>query len=234
MVLEKVFAKLHGDFCRIIGGNCHETFRDLTGAPSFLTLTEEKEIDVLWAEVYDADQKNFIICAGIDGASEGDNQELKDMGLVSGHAYGVIAAAEVTDSKGKKARIVNVRNPWGSFEWNKDWSDNSPLWTPQAKRQVNFVSNDNDGLFWMSIEDFKEYFSCIYTCKYKDDFQFSYEKLDPARGKGEYILRMTVHKSGDYTIAVSQKDDRCFSFSSDYEYGSCNILLAQEDNKGNI
>ena len=26
-------------------------------------------------------------------------------------------------------KIVNVRNPWGSFEWKGDWSDNSPCWT---------------------------------------------------------------------------------------------------------
>jgi len=35
LVLEKCWAKIHGDFIRIIGGMCHETFRDLTGAPSY-------------------------------------------------------------------------------------------------------------------------------------------------------------------------------------------------------
>jgi len=34
-ILEKAWAKLHGDYVRIIGGLSHDTFRDLTGAPAF-------------------------------------------------------------------------------------------------------------------------------------------------------------------------------------------------------
>jgi|TARA_B110000305_G_C19226085_1_gene532903 calpain-15 len=35
LLLEKCWAKLHGSYARIIGGQSHLTFRDLTGAPSF-------------------------------------------------------------------------------------------------------------------------------------------------------------------------------------------------------
>ena len=35
LIIEKVWAKLHGDFVRIIAGLPHDTFRDLTGAPSY-------------------------------------------------------------------------------------------------------------------------------------------------------------------------------------------------------
>jgi len=36
IILEKAWAKLHGDYVRIIGGLSHETFRDITGAPSYM------------------------------------------------------------------------------------------------------------------------------------------------------------------------------------------------------
>lgn len=45
-------------------------------------------------------------------------------GLVPGHAYTVIIIKEI-----KGNLLLNLRNPWGHFEWNGDWGDNSPLWT---------------------------------------------------------------------------------------------------------
>lgn len=58
------------------------------------------------------------------------------MGLVSGHAYTLIAAKQT--SKGD--RLVKLRNPWGETEWTGDWSDSSPLWTEQMQVCVNLVS----------------------------------------------------------------------------------------------
>lgn len=64
---------------------------------------------------------------------------LSDMGkgIMSGHAYAVMDLREVVDDKGKKIRLVKVRNPWGSHEWTGDWSDNSPLWTPRLLKELD-------------------------------------------------------------------------------------------------
>ena len=43
-----------------------------------------------------------------------------------------------------------MRNPWGDGEWNGDWSDNSKLWTPEFKKQLNLI-NSNDGSFLIDI-----------------------------------------------------------------------------------
>lgn len=75
------------------------------------------------------------------------------MGLVTGHAYSLIGAYE-----GNGVQLVKVRNPWGQHEWNGDWSDNSPLWTQELREELEFVNSD-DGSFWMTIDDFKQYFS---------------------------------------------------------------------------
>ena len=48
----------------------------------------------------------------------------KKGGLVPGHAYSVIQIKEALGHQ-----LVNIRNPWGSFEWDGDWSDKSSLWT---------------------------------------------------------------------------------------------------------
>ena len=44
LVIEKVWAKLHGDFVRIIAGLPHNTFRDLTGAPSYQFETTREDL----------------------------------------------------------------------------------------------------------------------------------------------------------------------------------------------
>jgi calpain-15 len=61
---------------------------------------------------------------------------------VCSHAYSVL---ELREALG--LRLLKLRNPWGSFEWNGDWSDNSRLWTPQAVAAFGFQRSE-DGEFW--------------------------------------------------------------------------------------
>ena len=49
----------------------------------------------------------------------------------------------------KIEKLVKLRNPWGKGEWSGDWSDGCYKWTPQLKKQLNFVNQD-DGSFFMS------------------------------------------------------------------------------------
>lgn len=41
VILEKAWAKVNGDYCKIIGGQSHETFRDITGAPAYYYDTKD-------------------------------------------------------------------------------------------------------------------------------------------------------------------------------------------------
>lgn len=129
MILEKCWAKLHGSYQRIDGGQAAQTLRDLTGAPGFeYVIADEKD---MWGMITKADKEDHIMCAGISG----DNEEQdKDLGLVAGHAYGLIKAATVKDKSGQEVNIVQLRNPWGSFEWKGSWSDDSDDWTPELKK----------------------------------------------------------------------------------------------------
>jgi calpain-15 len=33
-------------------------------------------------------------------------------------------------------KLINIRNPWGQFEWEGDWSDKSEKWTEEMKSLV--------------------------------------------------------------------------------------------------
>lgn len=67
LLLEKCWAKLHGSYARIIGGQSHLTFRDLTGAPSF---EQETSAEDAWEQIKEADHHNYILCAGISAGDE--------------------------------------------------------------------------------------------------------------------------------------------------------------------
>jgi len=67
-----------------------------------------------------------------------------------------------------KIKLLNIRNPWGSFEWDGDWSDKSPNWTKELKDETNPVLDDTDGTFWMCFEDFLKYFRSLNVCKVRN------------------------------------------------------------------
>ena len=91
--MEKVWAKLHGDYVRIIAGLSHETFRDVTGAPSYMYNTsDEAEI---WEILSSADRKGYMMACGVSGDTQREVDELAENGLVNGHAYSLINCATV-------------------------------------------------------------------------------------------------------------------------------------------
>jgi hypothetical protein len=61
-------------------------------------------------------------------------------------------------------RLCQLRNPWGGFEWQGDWSDSSDLWTVEIKEELNVVLADDDGTFWMCFDDLLKHFFSINVC----------------------------------------------------------------------
>eukprot|EP00960_Hanusia_phi_P000255 7196-Hanusia_phi.AAC.3 len=80
------------------------------------------------------------------------------MGLVDGHAYSVLQMSETGAQ-----RFIQIRNPWGEFEWNGRYSDKSDLWTPELKAELG-LEDSEDGAFWMCWEDFVTWYSEIEIC----------------------------------------------------------------------
>ena len=116
------------------------------------------------------------MCAGISEGDDGHKDELKELGLVAQHSYGLIAVLEANDAEGNPLQLVKLRNPWGKFEWKGAWGDESELWTDELKQKAGLTTED-DGCFWMSFADFKEYFSRYQICQYQNNFEFNSEKI---------------------------------------------------------
>ena len=80
-----------------------------------------------------SEKKNYMMAASA-GATEASADQLEELGLVAAHSYGLMKAVLVTDAFGDQVKLVQLRNPWGDFEWNGDWGDDSDLWTDEIKK----------------------------------------------------------------------------------------------------
>jgi len=228
VLIEKAWAKIHGSYERIIGGQAHLTMRDLTGAPAEEFKSKEKD---MFKKILDADQKNYMMTAGT-GGSNIEAQNLKLLGLIAGHAYGLIAAASVNDKDGNNVELVQLRNPWGGTEWNGDWSDKSDKWTPELKAQLK-LTDSNDGTFWMDFKEMRQYFTRIQICKYVEGNKFSYKSATQL--PDDYtLMKVEVPEDGDYTFSVSLRGKRMFPRGASYEYSHARMILMKPTNGQDI
>jgi hypothetical protein len=61
ILLEKAWAKSHGNYDRIIGGTSSNTMRDLTGAPAYSLKTNQAG---LWETILASDRATHCMAAG--------------------------------------------------------------------------------------------------------------------------------------------------------------------------
>ena len=152
-ILEKAFAKRYGNYEHLnIGGISSEAVRTLTRAPYEWFPHNDISVEELWALLSKHDQGKDFIQVGTDG--DGDDTVSNKVGLAKSHAYTVLDVHTLSKSG---TCLVKVRNPWGAENFHGSWSDDSPLWDEQSKKEVKFTKAD-DGIFWIDIESYKENF----------------------------------------------------------------------------
>ncbi|EAR83765.2 calpain family cysteine protease (macronuclear) [Tetrahymena thermophila SB210] len=237
LLIEKAWAKLFNSYAKIESGYCHEAMRDLTGAPTANFLTYE-DVQVngntiqqmnqsLLPILMDAlsEQNRFLITAANDNSDLSKSQADR-LGLVTSHAYSLIGFKEINHHILGKVMLVRLRNPWGKKEWKGDWSDESQLWTPELREKLR-VTKKQDGIFYMSLEDFYKYFNQITICYYHDFFKYSSIKVLESDGKHSQYFTLQVKTKGTYYISIVQPSKRNFDKDIYYETGISRIFVMQ-------
>ncbi|CAG8689342.1 15808_t:CDS:2, partial [Racocetra fulgida] len=129
---------------------------------------------------------------------EFSDKDIKDLkGTISGHAYSILRTAETDDG----IKLLQIRNPWGTAEWNGAWSDGSKEWTPERMIQLNHRFGD-DGTFWMCYDDFLNYWDMIDKCRLFDSRKF----------------KLSLPEECHLIIVLQQPDDRYFCNEPKYDY----------------
>jgi len=195
-LLEKAYAKIHGSYEALDGGNLSDALVDFTGGVSELISLEsdtgvklydedEQKLE-LYNRIHQEVSEHALVCCAIR-AKKGEELEKTEYGLVKGHAYGVTAVKKVPIGetglvaffKGReKVPLVRLRNPWGEKEWTGAFSDRSIEWrtiTAKEKEKLGLVTED-DGEFWMPWDDFVIQFTDVSINHLINTSLFSFSK----------------------------------------------------------
>ncbi|KAJ7880174.1 cysteine proteinase [Mycena leptocephala] len=222
-LIEKAYAKLHGDYASLVGGEACEAIDIL-------------DIDKFWTEeLLKANKDRLFGCAfnALDGTRSGD-WDATINGLHGNHAYSVLRAVDV---KGK--RFVVVRNPWGQSEWTGPWSDGSKEWTTEWLAALPELGHSfgDDGQFVMEYKDFLASWSDIDRVNHPFDsswvmssqwLEVTTRPLPAAWGFGDVSFTISMAKPSHAMIVLSQLDKRYFEDISGRSNWSLDFVIYKQ------
>lgn len=197
MLLEKAWAKMHGNYTNIDEGDARESLAAITGAPvekiEHASISDPME---LWKTLSGWDRDRFVMCTGgVKGEANG---------LEANHTYTLINCYEVK-WKDQEVRLVQIRNPWGSGEWKGAWSDtDQEHWTPELNKELNHTNKD-DGTFFMQFEEFAKIFGFTSVAKCRDDYIHSHTLIWENSG----FAVVQIHKTLKGFASAHQMTERC-------------------------
>lgn len=169
---------------------------------------QEIDEDFVWAQLLSSRSAGFLMGASCGGGNlQIDEAEYTEVGLRPRHAYSVM---DVRD-EGNQLRLVKLRNPWGHFSWKGDWSDDSPLWTPELKTML-MPHGSNRGVFWMCFKDVIKYFDSIDVCKIRYGWnEIRLEGVFPTKSSDSEnipFIILTINETTELDLSLFQSSRR--------------------------
>jgi hypothetical protein len=212
-LLQKAYAKAHGDYGALVGGWNGEGVEDLTGGVTTELLTSDiLDVDEFWTNEIMKVNKEFLFgCStGLLGTGYGTRD-----GISEGHAYVIMEARELSTGE----RLLKLRNPWGKGKkgtWQGAWSDGSKEFTPKAQIELKHKFG-SDSVFWISYPDLlRKYQHFDRTRLFLDspDWRITQKWISvdvPWKSEFRHMFQITLKKDSPVVLVLSQLDERYFS-----------------------
>ncbi|KAI3573303.1 hypothetical protein IWW34DRAFT_887599 [Fusarium oxysporum f. sp. albedinis] len=211
-LIEKAYAKAHGDYAALACGWVGEGLEDLSGGVTTQLFTSDiLDPDLFWVDELSKVNQEFLF-----GASTGilDGGYGERDGISEGHAYLVVAAHTLKSGK----RLLKICNPWAHARkgiWEGAWSDGSKEWTAEVQQELGYRFG-GDSVFWISFEDFlRKYSHLDRTRLFREvDWRCSQSWISinvPWRACHQDRFRIVLKKESPVVVAVSQLDRRYFN-----------------------
>ena len=240
-LLEKAWAKVNGSYARIgCRGFMNETFDVLTEAyteeihmEEYINKKEKKNRkEELWKMLEDYFDKKYFITAGTSDDIE--EEEGEEIGLVPGHAYTLIQKYKVETVVGEE-RLVKLKNPYGDTVFSGDWNYDCKKWTEEIKKNCEYNKNEEKyGIFYMSYDDFCEYFDLINVAKLEKNYQTTYLKIKKNQAIKCQIIRLIIKEDNTHVyIQLYRKNPRIIKKDKTYHPRKvmCFLVLVDEEFK---
>ena len=182
----------------------------------------------IWKICEGAYGKGYVMTAGTSGDVGG--LDIEEMGLSPAHAYTFIRTYNVNTEKGIE-RVVKLRNPWGNGEWSGAWSDSSKKWNASTKQQCEYQEDRDDGVFYMSFEDFVKYYVTMGIVKLEHNYQTTMCKIPKAKAIKCQVLKLTVNEKNDKSyIQLYQKNPRIILKDGTYQNTALSYMILLDQN----
>ncbi|KAK1756479.1 calpain-D [Echria macrotheca] len=210
-LIEKAYAKAHGDYASLSGGWIGEGLEDLSGGVTTELLASDiLDLDGFWDNELSRVNEEFLFgCStGLLDGGYGDRD-----GISEGHAYVVMEARTLKDG----TRLLKLRNPWGKTKkgiWEGAWSDGSKEWTTEVQQELGHQFG-SDSVFWISYEDLlRKYQHFDRTRLFRDpDWRCCQRWIGvevPWKPQYNEKFHIKLTKESPLVLVLSQLDNRYF------------------------
>ena len=234
LILEKAWAKCNRSYEDIIPGNSADAFEFLSPAPFNTYYHNSETRPTLFETIRDAQKKGFFVLADITETMSTNLESLSRLGLITNHAYTVINTAVLRKSNGSEIKLLKMMNMWGTNEWVGDWSDTSSKWTQEFKKEVGLEQKE-DGIFWMSYDDYLQFYTTTHICKIHPDYEYITTKFKSSKANNDplNLSKVVVRQPGSGYFLVNQKNTRIYRNLKDpqYENPFCNMVVFRDDER---
>ncbi|KAG9257198.1 uncharacterized protein F5Z01DRAFT_617296 [Emericellopsis atlantica] len=210
-LLEKAFAKAHGDYASLAGGWIGEGLEDLSGGVTTELFTSDiLDLDEFWENEMTKVNKEFLFGCSTGVMEHGyGNRD----GISEGHAYVVMDARTLKSGQ----RLVKLRNPWGKLRkglWEGPWSDGSKEWTTEVQEELGHKFG-SDSVFWISFEGMISKYTLLDRTRLfrEDDWRCCQRWIGvDVPWKPEYHEKFQIKLTQDspLVLKLTQLDDRYF------------------------
>lgn len=251
-LMEKAYAKVHGSYATITGGDALHMIQDFTGAPTYRFDKEWEAATMNAAKVPSFAAKLVAACdagygvvlstpahtstsyLGCKRDSDPDAFKLKytSVGLRCGYTYAVEKVASIDGTV-----LLKVRNPWDSkATWTGAWSAGSAEWNRHSNaRHACHPEDCTGGSFWICWNDAINYFDgggIIYCAPNVVDYRVkgNFEDVVPS-----VVLEITATEPVEVMLVLSQQDKRGGSDNdAGLRFAPCMLSIAKHNGNSHV